>query len=74
MDNVDSAHDESVDSKSRFQMLSFIMTSSYFSIIKLREHGRQLTKQTYQLLPILLQSLSMEGKKINGKYVKGNEN
>lgn len=71
---MDSAHDESVDNKSRFQMLSFIMTSSYFSIIKLREHGRQLTKQIYQLLPILLQSLSMEGKTINGKYVKGNEN
>lgn len=61
---MDSAHDESVDSKSRSQVLSFIMTSSYFSIT-----GRQLTRQTHQLLPIR-QSLPTEGK-IDGEYVKG---
>lgn len=66
----DSVHDESVKSKSRLQILSFVIMRSYLSIIKhLREYGRQLTCWRF-----VDYCLPMKGKKIKPQHVKGKQN
>ena len=62
---MESAQDESVNSKSRSQMLSLVRTSSYFSTTMLREYGEVFLSTTaYSSV-----KHANEGK-INGEHVK----